>query len=75
MRDVLGTDCNRVQAVDTQRPGGAVPLMCPDHRATFRLEAPEAQSVRVSVGLRYDMTKDADGIWSVTTPPLVVGFH
>jgi enterochelin esterase family protein len=43
---------------------------------TFQLKAPDAQNVRVQVYHgRYDMTKGADGVWSVTTPPLIPGFH
>lgn len=56
-------------------PGAQFPCVYPDGRAMFRVVAPEAKSVQVNVGKRYDMTKDADGVWTVTTPPLVVGFH
>ena len=56
-------------------PGAQYPCVYPDNRATFRVTAPEAKTVQVSVGKRYDMTKGADGMWIVTTPPLVVGFH
>ena len=41
----------------------------------FRVNAPDAQKVRVRVGAGFDMTKGPDGIWSVTTTPLVPGFH
>ncbi len=52
------------------------PCIYPDHRVLFRVNAPEAQKVRVSLGGGLDMTKGPDGFWSVTTPqPLVVGFH
>ena len=37
--------------------------------------APDAQKVRVRVGPGFDRTKGPDGIWSVTTTPLVVDFH
>jgi enterochelin esterase-like enzyme len=57
-------------------PGAQYPCVYPDNRATFRITAPDAQKIVVSiVGQRHEMTKDANGIWSVTTPPLVVGFH
>lgn len=56
-------------------PGAQYPCVYPDSRAAFRLTAPDAKTVQVSVGKRYDMTKGADGVWTVTTPPLVVGFH
>ena len=45
-------------------------------RALFRLKAPEAQSVVADIcGKKYPMQKDAEGVWTVTTDPLVVGFH
>ncbi len=55
--------------------GQPYPKVDPERRATFRLKAPDAKKVQVSVGATYDMTKDADGVWSVTTKPLDVGFH
>ncbi len=65
------------------------PLVHPDGRVTFRLKAPHAQKVRVEPlngqpenngynGLgkaAYEMTRDQDGIWTVTTPPVVPGLH
>jgi enterochelin esterase family protein len=56
-------------------PGSKYPCVYPDGRATFRFVAPEAQKVQVRVGKPFDMTKDASGVWTVTTSPLVVGFH
>lgn len=56
-------------------PGAKFPCVYPDGRATFRLVAPEAQKVQVRVGKNFDMAKGEDGAWSVTTTPLVVGFH
>ena len=48
----------------------------PDRRITFRLKAPEAQSVSVSVGNEhadlhtYPMAKDDKGVWSTTIGPV-----
>lgn len=56
-------------------PGAPYPCVFPDHRATFRVSAPDAQEVRVRVGKGFDMTKKPDGLWYVTTTPLVEGFH
>ncbi|MGA3241183.1 MAG: hypothetical protein ABSG03_33370 [Bryobacteraceae bacterium] len=47
----------------------------PDHRAMFRVVAPDAQEVTVRIGRGFDMTKGPDGVWTVTTTPQVVGFH
>jgi enterochelin esterase-like enzyme len=57
-------------------PEAKYPCIYPDNRVLFRVIAPDAQKVRVSLGGGLDLTKGPDGIWSVTTPqPLVVGFH
>jgi len=61
------------------------PLVSPDGRVTFRVRAPTAQKVEILplIGLRanglgkgaYEMTRDSEGFWSVTTPPAVPGLH
>ncbi len=56
-------------------PGAEYPCVYPDHRATFRLAAPDAQKVQLRIGKGFDMVKGDDGAWTVTTTPLVVGFH
>jgi enterochelin esterase-like enzyme len=59
-------------------PAAQYPCVYPDLRATFRVWAPNAQKVQVRVGGSqgaFDMVKGADGAWTVTTTPLVVGFH
>ena len=56
-------------------PGAQYPCIYPDNRVTFRLMAPEAKQISVRLGRKYDMTRGTDGMWSVTVPPQVVGFH
>ena len=56
-------------------PGAPYPCIYPDGRVMFRVSAPDAQKVRVRMGQGFEMTKGADGLWSVTTTPLVEGFH
>ena len=56
------------------------PTVHPDRRITFTLEAPEARRVAVAGGDGlgsgpFPMTKDANGVWRVTTPSAVPGFH
>jgi Putative esterase len=70
------------QPADESKPAASnvmnaqYPRIYPDRRATFRLNAPDAQTVQVAMGrARYNMTPAADGFWYVTTPPLVPGFH
>ena len=61
-------------------PGAATPTIHPDGSITFALKAPDARTVQVAGGDGlgagpFAMTKDAEGVWSVTTPPAVPGFH
>ena len=56
-------------------PGAKYPCVYPDNRAMFRVIAPDAGKIRVRVGAGFDMTKGPDDIWTVTTSPLVSGFH
>uniref|UniRef100_Q022X8 Putative esterase n=1 Tax=Solibacter usitatus (strain Ellin6076) TaxID=234267 RepID=Q022X8_SOLUE len=56
-------------------PGALYPCVHPDRSVTFRVQAPDAQKVQVRLGGAHDMTKGADGLWMVTIPPQVVGFH
>lgn len=66
----------------TNLPNAPYPRVHADGRATFRLKAPEARKVQVftNYGLgprgHWDMTKEADGVWTLTSPtPIVPGFH
>lgn len=51
------------------------PQVLPDNRVIFRVNAPEAQQVQVDLGKKYDMTKDSNGVWTVTTDSISRGFH
>lgn len=55
-----------------QAPGPASPVLEAGQKVIFRLRAPEAKSVKVTgdFGGDADMTKDANGEWSVTVGPL-----
>jgi enterochelin esterase-like enzyme len=48
------------------------PEVRPDRTVTFRLRAPAAQKVEIGIegSPRAAMTKDDDGLWSLTTSPL-----
>lgn len=59
----------------TNIPGQPYPRVHPDGRATFRIRAPEAQSVFLDMGGRHAMQKDEEGFWTITTGPLDLGFH
>jgi enterochelin esterase family protein len=56
-------------------PGAEFPKIDPSRRAQFRLSAPQADKVDLSLSGRHPMTKDENGVWTITTAPLVVGFH
>jgi enterochelin esterase family protein len=53
------------------------PEVCPDRTVTFRLRAPKASEVTVSgeFGKPAAMTKDENGVWSVTLGPLAPGLY
>ena len=55
--------------------GKQYPQVNSERRARFRIVAPQAQSVRVSLGGGTPLTKGEDGAWVVTTRPLDEGFH
>ena len=56
-------------------PGAQYPCVYPDRKVAFRVAAPGAQRVQVRLGGTHELTKDADGLWSGTIPPQVIGFH
>jgi len=63
--------------------GAEYPSVHADGRVTFRLKAPDARRVQVQPGGAdnglgkgpFDMERDNTGVWTVTTPPAVPGFH
>jgi enterochelin esterase-like enzyme len=68
------------EATPTPTLGDHFTQVLPDRRVTFRLFAPKANAVEVVIGLNNDvhapgtpgieMTKDANGLWTVTSGPL-----
>ena len=55
--------------------GAEYPKVYPDLSVTFRLKAPDARKVQVDLGKLWEMERDSEGIWTVTIPPQVQGFH
>jgi enterochelin esterase-like enzyme len=51
------------------------PQILPDNRVAFRIKAPEVTKLQVDLGRKYDMVKDAEGVWTVTTDTLSEGIH
>jgi enterochelin esterase-like enzyme len=68
------------QPASTNVNNSAYPRIHADRRVTFQLQAPDAKSVKVAGGAGlgkgpFEMTKQDGGVWTVTTPPVVPGFH
>ncbi len=57
--------------------GAEYPRVDATGRVEIRIKAPEATAARVNFwsGPKVDMQKQADGHWTVITPPLVPGLH
>jgi enterochelin esterase-like enzyme len=55
--------------------GSKYPQIMPDSRAVFRVKAPDAQKVQLDLAKKYDMVKNIEGLWEVTTDSLTEGFH
>ena len=51
------------------------PKILSNSRAIFKLKAPNAKKIQLDLGKKYDMLKDENGIWSITTDSLGEGFH
>ncbi len=62
-------------AASTNVRSAKYPRVLQDNRVLFRIKAPDAQKVQIDLGKKYDMIKDADGFWEVTTEPQGEGFH
>jgi hypothetical protein len=62
-------------AASSNIPGAEYPKIHADLRVSFRLKAPDAQKVRLHLDKDYDLERDTNGVWSVTTTPQVPGFH
>src|SRR5689334_8340985 len=65
------------QPATTNVWGAEYPRVDSEGRVQLRVKAPDATKVRVNFwsGPKAEMTKQADGFWAFTTPPLVPGLH
>lgn len=61
-------------AVTNINPDG-FPRILDDLSVIFKIKAPDAKMMQIDLGKLYDMTKDDQGFWTVTTAPQVPGFH
>ena len=61
---------------ETAIPGNEFPKIDKEHRAYFRINAPQARKVVVDIcSKKYDMQPDGKGGFMAVTDPLPVGFH
>lgn len=83
----MSTDPNNSLPAPSNTRGAAYPRVHPDLSVSFRLEAPTARTLQVQPGVQpdgavnglgagpYDMERDDAGVWTITIPPAVPGFH
>lgn len=60
---------------ETNVRAASYPQITSDSRAVFKLKAPDAQKVQIDLVRKYDLVRDAEGTWEVTTDSLSEGFH
>jgi enterochelin esterase family protein len=65
------------QPTTTNVWGAEYPRVDSAGRVQLRVKAPDATKVRINFwsGPKAEMTKQADGFWTFTTPPMVPGLH
>ena len=51
------------------------PQILPDSKVLFNIKAPDAKKVQIDLGKKYDLAKDNNGAWTVTTDSVSEGFH
>jgi enterochelin esterase-like enzyme len=64
----------------TNRPGQEFPRINSQGRVQFRIKAPNANQVSVNIassnlGAPHVVSKGKDGVWTITTAPVGIGFH
>jgi enterochelin esterase-like enzyme len=76
-----GTKSDESRPASTNIGNSAYPRIHPDLRVTLRLKAPDAKKVQVvgnfglGKGGPWQMERGEGGVWTVTTPPVIPGFH
>jgi len=71
----FGQISNVGRPAETNIRSASYPLILPDGHAVFQVKAPEAQKIQLDLGRKYDMVKNAEGVWETTTDSLSEGFH
>jgi len=70
-------EAGNYQPSETNVWGSEYPRVDSTGRVQIRVKAPDATKVKLNFwsGPKVDMVKQSDGFWTVTTDPLVPGFH
>lgn len=66
---------NNAQPASSNIRGAKYPQITSDRRAIFKIKAPDVQKLQLDLGKKYDMVKNGEGVWEVTTDSLSEGFH
>ena len=66
---------NNAQPASSNIRGAKYPQITSDSHAVFKIKAPEVQKLQLDLGKKYDMVKNSEGVWEVTTDSLSEGFH
>ncbi|MCQ2973237.1 MAG: esterase [Bacteroidales bacterium] len=73
---LAGMFASAQKVADNTVPVQEFPKYDNEGRVTFSIKAPNAQTVAADIcSKKWEMTKSEDGVWTVTTDPLVYGFH
>lgn len=62
-------------AASTNVRSAKYPRILPGSRVHFRIKAPDAHSVQIDLGKKYDLVKVEEGNWEVRTDSVSGGFH
>src|SRR3954452_4443133 len=73
----LAQDASDFKPASSNVLNAQYPRVDSSSRVQIRIKAPDAVKVRVNFwsGPKADMEKQADGFWTITTPPMAPGLH
>lgn len=64
------------QSASSNQPGKEYPKVNSERRVRASIMAPEAQKVQLDIsGVKYDLVKDSNGVWTGESAPQDEGFH
>ncbi len=70
------SDNQRYFSPETNQPGKKYPMVNSEGKVRARVNVPDANYVKLDIGgVKYEMVKGADGMWSGESEPQDEGFH